>query len=51
MDKITFNIICTVPVEDWRRLQKEGFKENDLPDMMAGMIRDISEQTGQAIPA
>jgi hypothetical protein len=41
---ITFQITCSVPVREWKALQKEGFKEADLPDMVAGMIRDISEQ-------
>lgn len=46
----TFHITCEVPEEYWNALVKEGFKENDLPGMLAGSIRDISDQVEHVTP-
>lgn len=43
MKRITFDIKVAVPMEQWRIMQKEGFKENELPSMIVDMIHDISE--------
>ncbi len=46
----TFHITCEVPEEHWNALVKEGFKDNDLPDMLAGSICDIADQVGHVAP-
>lgn len=46
----TFHITCEVPEEHWTALVKEGFKVNDLPDMLAGSICDIADQVGHVAP-
>lgn len=44
MKQTTFNIKVTVPSKEWKWVQKLDFKEEDLPSMVAGMIRDLAEQ-------
>lgn len=39
-----FHITCEVHEEYWTALVKEGFKENDLPDMLADSICNIADQ-------